>query len=51
MAIFTWIKGWYKPRRRHSGIEQKSPTNFEEELQDKAEAAAPVTAELTSAAK
>jgi putative transposase len=29
MAIFTWIEGWYNPRRRHSGIAQKSPINFE----------------------
>ena len=23
MAIFTWIEGWYNPRRRHSGLGQK----------------------------
>jgi putative transposase len=33
MAIFTWIEGWYNPRRRHSGIGQKSPINFDKELQ------------------
>ena len=51
MAIFTWIEGWYNPRRRHRGIGQKSPINFENELQDKANAPMPATAELTSAAK
>ena len=32
MEIFIWIEGWYNPRRRHSGIGQKSPMNFEKEL-------------------
>ena len=31
MEIFTWIDGWYNPRRRHSGLHQKSPMNFERE--------------------
>ena len=49
MAIFTWIEGWYNPRRRHRGIGQKSPINFEKELQEKANATMPTAAELTSA--
>ena len=51
MAIFTLIEGWNDPRRRHSGIGQKSPINFEKELQDKAVADRPAPVELTSAAK
>ncbi len=49
MAIFTWIEGWYNPRRRHSGLGQKSPINFEKELHNKADALATATDELTSA--
>jgi putative transposase len=33
MDIFTWIEGWYNPRRRHSGIGQISPIEFEKKLQ------------------
>ena len=37
MEIFTWIEGWYNPRRRHSGLGQKSPVSFEREQAEKAE--------------
>ncbi|MDP3521962.1 MAG: integrase core domain-containing protein, partial [Hydrogenophaga sp.] len=29
MAVFTWIEGWYNPRRRHSSLGYLSPLNFE----------------------
>lgn len=29
MAVFTWIEGWYNPRRRHGGLGYLSPLNFE----------------------
>lgn len=33
MAVFTWIEGWYPPRRRHSGLGYLSPLNFERSQQ------------------
>jgi putative transposase len=35
LALFTWIEGWYNPRRRHSGLGQVSPANFGKETQRK----------------
>lgn len=29
LALFTYIEGWYNPRRRHSGLGQLSPANVE----------------------
>lgn len=29
MAVFTWIEGWYNPRRRHSGLGYLSTLNSE----------------------
>ena len=29
MALFTYIEGWYNPRRRHSALGQVSPARFE----------------------
>ena len=51
MAVFTWSEGWYNPRRRHKGLGQKSPINFERELHDKVMAALPTDAERPSAGK
>ena len=29
MAIFEFLEGWYNPHRRHSGVENLSPMEYE----------------------
>ena len=43
LDIFTWIEGWYNPRRRHSGIGQMSPNNFERRLAEQQKENPPIT--------
>jgi putative transposase len=31
MAIFDFLEGWYNAHRRHSGLGQRSPADFERE--------------------
>lgn len=31
-AVFSWIEGWYNPRRRHSSLEYLSLIEFEQEF-------------------
>lgn len=34
LALFSYIEGWYDPRRRHSALGYRSPVNFEKEMLD-----------------
>lgn len=34
LALFTYIEGWYNPRRRHSALGQMSPVRFEQRFAD-----------------
>ncbi len=34
LALFTYIEGWYNPRRRHSALAYRSPANFESDHSD-----------------
>jgi putative transposase len=35
LALFTYIEGWYNPRRRHSSLGQVSPAKFERSHHDR----------------
>jgi putative transposase len=41
MALFTYIEGWYNPRRRHSALGRVSPVNFERSYTPKKPTAVP----------
>jgi putative transposase len=33
MAVFSFIEGWYNPRRRHSALGYLSPVEYEKRVQ------------------
>ena len=39
LAVFTSIESWYNPRRRHSGLNYQSPSNFERKHHEKLDTA------------
>lgn len=39
-AMFSWIEGWYNPRRRHSALDYRSPAEYEKIKQSAPEIAA-----------
>jgi putative transposase len=41
MAVFTFIEGWYNPRRRHSALDYLSPVDYERRVQTETHIASP----------
>ena len=48
LALFSYIEGWYNPRRRHSALGYRSPVNFEKEMLADGAVPASVTPKLTA---
>ena len=41
MAVFTFVEGWYNPRRRHSALDYLSPIDYERRSQAQSNIASP----------
>ena len=41
MAVFTFIEGWYNPRRRHSALDYLSPVDYQRRVQTETHIASP----------